>query len=165
MDLSFLPENNFDITLLFGPMYHLLTKEEKLKAFEEAKRVTKPGGYIFVAYVLNDYSVISYCFKQNKIKECMERKSLTSDFHQIVTEDDLYSYLRLEDINELNSITGLKREKIIAADGAADYIRRELNALDEESFAYFIEYHLANCERPELLGASSHLVDILVNVK
>lgn len=165
MDLSFLPENNFDITLLFGPMYHLLTKEEKLKAFEEAKRVTKPGGYIFVAYVLNDYSVISYCFKQNKIKKCMERKSLTSDFHQIVTEDDLYSYLRLEDINELNSITGLKREKIIAADGAADYIRRELNALDEESFAYFIEYHLANCERPELLGASSHLVDILVNVK
>ena len=68
MDLSFLPENNFDITLLFGPMYHLLTKEEKLKAFEEAKRVTKPGGYIFVAYVLHDYSAISYCFKQNKIK-------------------------------------------------------------------------------------------------
>lgn len=163
MDLSFLPENNFDITLVFGPLYHLMKKEEKVKALEEAKRVTKKGGHIFAAYVLNDYSVISYCFRQNKIKECMERKSLTEDFHQIPVESDLYSYLRLEDINELNQLTGLRREKIIAADGAADYIRRELNALDEESFNYFIQYHLANCERPELLGASSHLVDILIN--
>ena len=143
----------------------LWTKEEKLKAFSEAKRVTKKGGYIFVAYVMNDYSVITYCFKQRKIKECIERKSLTDDFHSIPTENDLYSYLRLEDIDELNKLTGLTREKIIAADGASDYIRRELNALDEDEFNFFIQYHLANCERPELLGASSHLVDILVNTK
>lgn len=162
MDLSFLEDETFDITLVFGPMYHLMTEEEKLKAFSEAKRVTKTDGHIFVAYVLNDYSVITYCFKQNKIKECMERKSLTEDFHQIATEDDLYSYLRLEDINRLNEKAGLERVKIIAADGPADYIRRELNALDEESFSYFLQYHLANCERPELLGASSHLVDILI---
>lgn len=165
MDLSFLEDDTFDITLLFGPMYHLMSEEEKLKAFLEARRVTKNGGHIFVAYVMNDYSVITYCFKQNKIKECIEKKSLTEDFHQIVTPDDLYSYLRLEDIDALNKKTGLKRVKIIAADGAADYMRRELNALDEESFNYFIQYHLANCERPELLGASSHVVDILVNEK
>lgn len=165
LDLSFLPENKFDVTLIFGPLYHLMSKEEKLQAFNEARRVTKNGGYILAAYVMNDYSVISYCFKQNKIKECVERASLTEDFHQIPTEDDLYCYLRLEDINELNQLTGLKREKIIAADGAADYIRRELNALDQESFDWFIKYHLANCERPELLGASSHLVDILKCIK
>ena len=85
MDLSFLEDDTFDITLLFGPMYHLMSEEEKLKAFLEARRVTKNGGHIFVAYVMNDYSVITYCFKQNKIKECIEKKSLTEDFHQIVT--------------------------------------------------------------------------------
>ena len=165
MDLSFLPDDKFDITLLFGPMYHLMTQDEKLKAFSEARRVTKNGGHIFAAYVMNDYSVITYCFKQNKIKECVARNSLTEEFHSIPTDDDLYCYLRLEDINELNEKSGLVREKIIAAVGAADYIRRELNALDEESFAWFIKYHLANCERPELLGASSHVVDILRNEK
>ena len=36
-----------------------------------------------------------------------------------------------------------------------------LNALDEEEFRYFIDYHLATCERADLLGASGHLVDIL----
>lgn len=165
LDLSFLPDSKFDITLLFGPLYHLMSNEEKLKAFAEAKRVTKNGGHIFAAYVLNDYSVITYCFRQNHIKECIAHRSLTKDFHSISAADDLYSYVRLEDINRLNENSGLCRIKIVAADGAADYIRRELNALDEESFQYFIEYHLANCERPELLGASSHVVDILLNEK
>ncbi|MBO4387690.1 MAG: methyltransferase domain-containing protein, partial [Treponema sp.] len=41
MDLHFLPDEKFDITLLFGPLYHLHTEEEMLKAFAEARRVTK----------------------------------------------------------------------------------------------------------------------------
>ena len=32
----------FDLTLVFGPMYHLKSAEEKLAALNEAKRVTKP---------------------------------------------------------------------------------------------------------------------------
>lgn len=49
-------DNTFDFTLLFGPMYHLMTEEEKIRALSEAKRVTKAGGYIFVAYIMNEYS-------------------------------------------------------------------------------------------------------------
>ena len=41
LDLSFLEENKFDITICFGPMYHLKTQEERLKALEEIRRVTK----------------------------------------------------------------------------------------------------------------------------
>ena len=33
--------------------------------------------------------------------------------------------------------------------------------MDEETFELFLQYQLKNCERPELLGASSHTVDIL----
>lgn len=160
-DLSFLDDNTFDITLVFGPLYHLISTEEKLKALQEARRVTKKGGKIFCAYVLNDYSVITYCFKQRHIKECMERKSLTEDFKSIPTQDDLYSYLRLEDIEELNKLAGLKRVEIFAADGHADFMRRELNALDEDEFDYFLQYHLSTCKRPELMGMSSHVVDVL----
>jgi ubiquinone/menaquinone biosynthesis C-methylase UbiE len=163
LDLSFLPEASFDITLIFGPMYHLHTQEERLKVFEEAKRVTKKGGTILAAYVMNDYSIIEYCFKKNKIKEVMSAGQLTKDFKTISTEKDLYSYLRLEDINGLNKRAGLERIKIIAADGPSDYMRRELNAMDEETFKLFLEYQLSNAERPELLGASSHTVDILRN--
>ena len=70
--------------------------------------------------------------------------------------------MRLEDINSYNeSVEGIERIKIISADGPADYMRTILNKMDEETYRKFIEYHLATCERPELLGAGAHTVDIL----
>ena len=59
LDLSFLSDAAFDLTLLLGPMYHLYTREDKLQALSEAVRVTKPGGYILVAYCMNEPTVIS----------------------------------------------------------------------------------------------------------
>ena len=52
----FIPTASADLTLLLGPLYHLIGDEEKLKALLEAKRVTKPGGLIFEAYLMNEYS-------------------------------------------------------------------------------------------------------------
>lgn len=161
-NLSFLDDNKFDVTLVFGPMYHLHGLENKVQALNEAKRVTKKGGIILVAYVMNEYSVISYCFKEHKLAEVQAKNGLTLDYHTVCTEEDLYDYVRLDDINELNQTCGgLERIKIISADGPADYMRRELNEMSEEEFNHFIEFHLANCERPELVGAGSHTVDIL----
>ena len=162
-NLHFLEDATFDITLLFGPLYHLHGDEEKLKAMYEAKRITKKGGYILVAYVMNDYSVLQYCFKEHHLKEVSQKGGLTNDFHTICDENELYDYVRLEDINRLNKKAGLERVKIISADGAADYMRRELNEMSEEEFEAFCKYQLANAERPELVGAGSHCVDILKN--
>lgn len=164
MKLSRFSDESFDLTLVFGPMYHLLEKEEKIRALSEAKRVTKKNGFILVAYIMNEFSVITYAFKERHIKEAMESGMLDEKFHCTKTANDLYSMVRLEDIEELNECVGLKRRQIIAADGAANYIRPFLNALDEEEFKYFIEYHLSTCERPDLMGATGHVVDILEKV-
>lgn len=161
MNLKKLDDESFDLTLLFGPMYHLYTHEDKLKALNEAKRVTKKGGIILVAYLMNEYSIITYCFKQNHAKECIENGKLTNDFHCISEAEDLYEYVRLEDIDRLRIDAELERIKIISADGPADYMRPVLNSMDDETFEMFVEYHLATCERPELLGAGAHTVDIL----
>ena len=161
LKLSRFEDETFDVTLLFGPMYHLYTYEDKLKALEEAKRVTKKNGVILVAYIMNEYSVLRYGFKENHIKESIEQGKLSKDFKVIATKEDLYDYVRLEQINQLNQDTELDRIKIIAADGPANYMRREFNAMDEETYQLFLDYHLSTCERPELIGASSHTVDIL----
>ncbi|MCQ2591804.1 MAG: class I SAM-dependent methyltransferase [Treponema sp.] len=160
-DLHFLEDETFDITLLFGPLYHLHGDENKLKALNEAKRITKKGGIILVAYVMNDYSVIQYCFREHHWQEVSAKNGLTPDFHTICTQEDLYDYVRLEDINRLNQGAKLKRLKIISADGPSDFFRRELNEMSLEEFQAFLQYHLANCQRPELVGAGSHTVDIL----
>ncbi len=162
-DLHFLDDETFDITLIFGPLYHLASVEDRLKVFAEARRVTKKGGVIFAAYTGYAYSMIQYAFKKNQVKNLIEAGKLTQDFQLKPTEEDLYSYLTIDEINALNQKSGLERIKIIAPDGPADYMRTELNAMDGETFDCFKKWQLANAERTDLLGASSHLVDILKN--
>ncbi len=161
LNLKKLKDEAFDITLLFGPMYHLFKEEDKLKALNEAKRVTKKGGYIFVAYLMNEYAVITYAFKEGNLKQCLKENKLSSDFQCLTSEKDLYSYIRLKDINTINEKANLKRQKIIAVDGATDYIRPIINKMSEEEFKLYLDYQMSICELPELLGASSHTLDIL----
>lgn len=165
MNLSRFEDSSFDLTLVFGPMYHLLDDDEKIKALSEAKRVTKAGGTILVAYIMNEFSVITYAFKERHIKEAMEEGMLDETFHCTKKANHLYSMVRLEDIEKWNTKLGLSRKQIIAADGPANYMRPFLNALDDEEFEYFIQYHLATCERMDLMGATGHVVDILENTK
>jgi len=161
LDLNMFEDNTFDVTLLFGPMYHLLKEEEKLKALSEAKRVTKEGGTILVSYYMNDYAVLTYGFLKQHILESKANGQIDENYHIVAQDGDLYSMVRLEDINEFNKKVDLQRIKIIASDGASDYIRTPLNKLSEEEFNEFLKYHLSICERPDLLGASSHLLDIV----
>ena len=53
---------------------------------------------------------------------------------------------------------------MITPDGPANYLRPVLNGMDEEEFKVFIQYHLATCERQDLIGAAAHTVDILRKV-
>lgn len=161
MNLKRFEAETFDVTLLFGPMYHLYTFEDKQKALQEAKRVTKKGGYILVAYCMNEYCVLMYAFKEGHLKECMEEQRLTEDFHSVSEAKDLYDYVRIEDIDRLNEATELTRVKIVSPDGPTDYMRPVINAMDEETFQTYIQYHLATCERQDLIGAGAHTLDIL----
>ena len=160
LDLSRFKDHSFDVTLLLGPMYHLNSEEERLQALKEAKRVTKTNGVIFVAYLMNDYSVIRYGFMEGNIQAVKEQ--LDSEFN-INNENELYSRIRIEQIDALNQKAECTRIKIIAADGPAEYLRSTINKMDEETFNLFMQYHLATCERSDLLGASAHLLDIIKN--
>ncbi len=154
-------DDSFDITLLFGPMYHLFSTEDKLLALSEAKRVTRPGGYILVAYLMNEYGVIRYGICEGHLMECLADGRLDEGFHCRSTAKDLYDYVRLEDVRALSAAAGLSQIKTISADGPADYLRRELAAMSAEEFDKFMEYHFSTCERHELLGAAAHIVDVL----
>ena len=110
---------------------------------------------------MNEYSVITYAFKEKHIMECLEEGRFDKDYKTISSTKDLYDYMRIENINELNEELGLKREKIISPDGPANYIRQFLNALSEEEYEEFIKYHLSTCERQDLIGAGGHTLDIL----
>ena len=161
LNLKKLNSNTFDVTLLFGPMYHLFGFEDKKKALLEAKRVTKPNGTILVAYCMNEYGVITYGFKERHVLECMEQGRFSDTFQTQSLPEHLYDYMRLEDINALNEACDLTRIKILSPDGPANYIRPFLNQLTDEEFEAFVQYQMATCERPDLIGAGAHTLDIL----
>jgi hypothetical protein len=135
--------------------------EEKVKALEEAKRITKTGGYIFISYCMNEYAVITHAFIDNNIKESIDNNLIDSEYKITPKDDDLYSFVRLEDINYLKDKCKLKRVKIINQDGPTEYIKKIINNMDDEQYELFIKYHLSTCEKPELLGAGRHILDIL----
>ncbi len=160
-NMPYIPDATADITLLLGPLYHLIGDEQKLMALKEAKRVTKPDGFVFVAYLMNEYSILSYCFDEERIANLMARGVVDNDFHIRAQDDELYDYVRMEDVNRLNAMAGLERVTVFSPDGAADYMRTRLNRMSDETFRLFIEYQKRISERMDLIGAGSHIVDVL----
>lgn len=161
MDLSFLPDDAFDLTMLLGPMYHLYTREDKLRALTEAVRVTKPNGILLVAYCMNDPTVVQYVFGMNHLHEVMDLHMLTADWHCISEPKDLFELVRTEDIASMDAEMPVKRLKLVATDGATNYMREFIDSMDDATFDKWMEYHLATCERQDLIGASHHTLDIL----
>lgn len=161
LDLSFLPDNAYDLTMLLGPMYHLYTREDKLRALREAVRVTKPGGYILAAYCMNEPTVISYAFGSKHVQDLLERNMLSPDWHLGSDPAEVFDLIRTEEIASLDAEIPVERVKLIATDGATNYQRTMVDEMDDETFRKWMEYHFAICERQDLIGASHHTLDIL----
>ena len=161
-NLKGIEDEYYDITLMLGPMYHLFTHEDKLAALSEAKRVTKKGGYILIGYCMNEYAFVTYAINEGNLSKCIKDGRLSGDFHCQSEPEDIYDYVRLEDIDRLRRESGLIRYKLISPDGPANYIRKALKELTDEEFEYFVAYVESIAERGELIGAAAHTVDILI---
>ncbi|MGX8692590.1 MAG: class I SAM-dependent methyltransferase [Clostridia bacterium] len=161
LDLSALPDGSFDLTMLLGPMYHLYTREDKLRALSEAVRVTKPRGRILVAYCMNEPTVVQYVFGLNHLHEVMELNMITEDWHCVSEPKDLFELVRTEDIASLDAEFPVKRLKLVATDGATNFLRDFIDAMDDATFEKWLDYHFTVCERQDLIGASHHTLDIL----
>lgn len=161
IDLSKFNDNTYDMVLLFGPMYHLIDEADKIKALNEAKRVLKDDGIIMIAYCLSDYAIIKHGFMDGNIIKSIKNNTLDSNFNIISKDDDLYSYVRISDIDRYNNICNLKRVNLFTPTGPANYIRSSVNKLSEDEYMIFCDYVLHTCERLDMIGASSHAVDVL----
>lgn len=45
------PDSSYDVALLLGPLYHLLSARDRLAALQEALRVTTPTGVVAAAFI------------------------------------------------------------------------------------------------------------------
>lgn len=163
LDLSGFSDHQYDITLLLGPMYHLYCLEDQRRAISEAIRVTRPGGVIFAAYVISDGCLLDEGFRHQNIDVGQYLREGLLDpetFAAFSQPKDLFELVRKEDVDALMAPFPVTRLHYVAADGCALLLREELDRMDDEQFRLFMRYHLATCERPDLLGVTSHALDI-----
>ena len=73
---------------------------------------------------------------------------------------ELFQLYRKEDIDALMADFPVTRLHYVGTDIATNYMRKEVDAMDDDFFALYLRYHYVICERPDLVGASHHLLDI-----
>lgn len=161
LDLSEYPDNCYDVTLLFGPMYHLYTLEEQKKALSEAVRITQKSGYIFVAYCMLEPSMLM-SFKNDRIKRLIaegEYDPVTLEAYfpphgifKLYTKDEIYRLT--QDLN-------IERLCFTATDGYACHMKEAIDKMDDETYELYLKYHFKTCERQDLIGLSHHTLDVL----
>lgn len=160
-DLSFIPDESYDIVLLLGPMYHLFTVVEQRQALLEAIRVTKTGGILFTAYCGNDATMVQYCFGRGMLREEKYKKLVDPvTFKASSDPAELFELYRKEDIDALMADFSTERLHFVGTDMATNYMRPCIDEMDDELFELYLRYHFCICERADMVGVSHHILDV-----
>ena len=148
IDLSMYKDNTFDITLVLGPLYHLFDKEEENKAIEEAIRVTKKGGKIFIAFILFDLNILSWGFQNKNIYDNYGNgKQVSIDFKPNNTEDLIFNMKYFSDIKNLMNKYDVKKLHYVGTDGIGRIMKNDIDNMTLEEYKLFVDYQLSICER------------------
>lgn len=157
IDLSCYEDNSFDMTLVLGPLYHLYTEIDKKKAVEEALRVTRSGGYIYISYLTNDSVMLSYALKKHHLLE----KGLFDENYKFHDKpEEIFTTFHIEDFNQMMEPYPIDYITTVATDGLSNILNNYVNDLDEEEFKIWLDYHYKSCEKKDLIGYSSHVLYI-----
>ena len=159
VDLSRFADNTFDVTLVFGPMYHIYEPEDVHRAIDEAVRVTKPGGAILFAFISVFGIMYANYFQGNWAagqEENFDGEYRIRHFkEQLFTGYDIVEFEQLFDSKPVEWIT------TAGVDGMVESIEdREDFRIPDEEFDAFAAWYLHFAEKRELLGATNHLLYI-----
>lgn len=153
LDLSRYADNTFDVVLMFGPLYHLHDEADQRRCIEEAKRVCKPEGKIFFAFIANDIVILTMfaCHPDYFTDGAYNKETFKLD-------DFPFVFHTVEACRDLLRSSGIRILREVASDGVSELIQEKINTMDDVSFAQYLRFHEYICEKPECLGMSNHLL-------
>lgn len=162
LDLPALGAESYDMTLLFGPLYHMFSAKDKCRAISEALRMTKPGGIVMAAYCITDGPMINYTFRLKRYHQLVEQRSLDNQNFIFRPEKGgfLFEHIRKAEVDHLMRDFNVQRLHYVATDGLPGFLLNELDDMDEETFAAVMRYHWMVCESETLADATAHSLDI-----
>jgi len=166
LDLGSLAEEEFDAVLLMGPLYHLLSEEERRQAVSEAQKVLRPGGVVF-ATVITRYAPIRWSAKNepewfDRIgKQILETGIWAGPETSPSTARVGFtaSYFALpSELVQLMERQGFRTLSLIGCEGGISLIEEKINELIGESFDDWVDLNYKMGKDPIFHGGAEHLL-------
>ena len=163
LDLSRFDDSSFDVVFLMGPLYHLMNEESRIRAIEEAKRVLKPGGFLFSSFILMFGGVI-YGLRELQETILMPREQA---FFEVAAKDeslafDAFTYAWMTTVTDakklLESIHGLRTETVFGQESILAPYGNALSRSPRKIREAWYEYALRFCGKEDYLTHSEHLM-------
>ncbi|MCJ7716293.1 MAG: class I SAM-dependent methyltransferase [Anaerolineales bacterium] len=162
-NLADISDESFDGVLLFGPLYHLITEDQRRNAVLEAKRVLKPGKPIFAAFITR------FAPFRNSASEQPDWVINNNEYaHQLLesgrhTEGkefpDAY-FAHPDEVQPLMEDCGFETIKVIGCEGIVAGHEEEVNKLQGLDWETWVDLNYKLGQDPSLFGASDHMLYI-----
>lgn len=172
-NLDQINSNQFDLTILFGPIYHLLDEKKRVEAIQEAMRITKPGGYIFVSTInrICPFLAMLHRSPEDTVRELaddpdeLERIILTGCYENFEESPNEFTDAYFAKSNEVPHIfkaEGINLIETFGCEGISAYLYDKAEVIHKNSDAWkkFIEIVFQQSNEPSTLGMSEHVVYI-----
>jgi SAM-dependent methyltransferase len=162
-NISELSDDSFDSVLLFGPLYHLIEKEERKAAVMEACRVLKLGKILFAAFITrfapfrhSASEEIDWVIKNNNYAW----ELLDSGKHVKGENFPSAYFSHPDEIKPLMEDCGLKTKILMGCEGIVAGHENQVNQLEGEYWKKWVELNYTLGQEPSLFGASDHMLYI-----
>ncbi|WP_394022545.1 class I SAM-dependent methyltransferase [Anaerococcus martiniensis] len=151
LEMNDLESDYFDVVLLFGPMYHLSNEKDRAETFNQAKRVLKDDGYILISFINHDMIPMT----ETKF-DCnfFESNTYISDKQRLINRP--FVFFTLAECIEMIEKENLNIINKIGSSGFSEILGDQINKMNDLSYQNYLDWHLAHCDKEELLGASNH---------
>jgi S-adenosylmethionine-dependent methyltransferase len=159
---AFVPES-FDAVLLLGPLYHLHNQQERQQALREARRVLRPGGLIFAAFVTRYAPLRDLAKNAPEIlyeKQAEWEEILNTGIYranQGVGFTDAY-FAHPDEIRPLLESEGFETLNLIGVEGIVAKNEELVNQLTGEQWEAWVKLNYRLGKEPSLLGAADHVL-------
>ena len=150
-------EDSQDAILCFGPMYAPISLEAKKKVIDECLRVCKPGGAVFISFLMNEMLVMEKTF--NEDYDFLSGPKFDPVTLKVINQRQ--RMLSFDEIEVLFKMVGMKYVCRFAAEGISLLIRDKMEDMTEKQFNKWMEFHYKVCKNREMLGCSKHVVYVL----
>jgi SAM-dependent methyltransferase len=162
-ELAGVPGEDYDVVLLMGPLYHLVLKEDREKAVQEAYKRLRRGGVIFSALV-SRYGI--WGMLMAKLPFLIDRQEdLRSVFEKgrdaKVPAGGFRGYFATaEEVKPLHEKAGFKTLVLAGVEPANTVADEAYSALEGERRKLWLDLLFSISAEPSIVGASDHLLYI-----